>query len=166
MTGTPQRVRVLHVALDLHAGGLERLVADLIRRGDHGRFEYHLLVLRFLGRFGEGLHPYATLHVAPPMGRLSMLHPAALRRQIEAIAPDVIHTHSGVWYKVARAIHGLGRPPLVHTDHGRERPDPGRTGWSTGLPATGPRPWSRSRTSWRSSSGAPWWRARSGCARS
>ncbi|MBK6781296.1 MAG: glycosyltransferase [Gemmatimonadetes bacterium] len=124
VTGTPQRVWVLHVALDLHAGGLERLVADLIRRGDHGRFEYHLLVLRFLGRFGEGLHPYATLHVAPPMGRLSMLHPAALRRQIEAIAPDVIHTHSGVWYKVARAIHGLGRPPLVHTDHGRERPDP------------------------------------------
>ncbi len=124
MSGGRARVRVLHVALDLHAGGLERLVADLIRRGDHAQFEYHLLVLRFLGRFGEGLGPYATLHVAPPMGRSSMVYPAALRRQIEAIAPDVIHTHSGVWYKVSRAIRGLGKPPLVHTDHGRERPDP------------------------------------------
>ncbi len=115
---------MLHVVLDLHAGGLERLVADLVRRGDHSRFEYGVLALKFLGRFAEGLEQYASLHVAPPMGKLSMIWPRALGQTLRRLAPDVIHTHSGVWYKVARAAAGSTTMPIIHTDHGRERPDP------------------------------------------
>jgi len=59
------------------------------------------------------------------MSRLSMLWPRALARQLRALAPEVIHTHSGVWYKVARAVgRAAATMPIIHTDHGRNRPDP------------------------------------------
>lgn len=122
----PRRIRVLHAVLDLNAGGLERLVADMVRTGQSTDFEFHVLALRYLGRFAEGLAPYASLHTAPPMGRLSLLHPSALIRLVRQIAPDVVHSHSGVWYKMSRAAQAAGAPFVVHTDHGRRRPDPWR----------------------------------------
>jgi glycosyltransferase involved in cell wall biosynthesis len=36
----------------------------------------------------------------------------------------VVHTHSGVWYKVSLAARRAGVRRLVHTDHGRITPDP------------------------------------------
>ena len=71
----PKRIRVLQVVLDLEAGGLERLVADLVRRYDPATIESHVLALRFLGRYAEGLEDVARLHVADPMPPWSMLWP-------------------------------------------------------------------------------------------
>jgi glycosyltransferase involved in cell wall biosynthesis len=124
---TPPRhrpVRVLQVALDLEAGGLERLVADLIRRSNPSRVESHLLTFGAPGRHAEGLEAHATLHRAAPSSPLSMLWPRKLAEQIRRIAPDVVHSHSGVWYKVSRAARMAGIPRLIHTDHGRHHPDP------------------------------------------
>lgn len=131
MTGTPRRsggrsgrIRVLHAVWNLNYGGMERLIADIIRRSDRAIFESHLLVLHDLGHFAEGLEEFATLHVAEPLQPWSMLWPGALIRQLRDIAPDVVHTHSGVWYKVSLAARLAGVPRLVHTDHGRASPDP------------------------------------------
>jgi len=104
---------------------MERLLADIVRHIDR-RFENHVLVLQYVGRFGEGLNEFATMHVADPLPRWSMLWPAPLIRQIRRIAPDVVHTHSGVWYKASLAARRAGVPLLVHTDHGRQSPDPFR----------------------------------------
>ena len=120
-----ERLRVAHVVLDLEAGGLERLVADTIRTLDPARFESHLVVLDFFGRYAEGLERYATLHQAPPLPAWTMLWPAPLTRLFRQIRPDVVHTHSGVWYKASLAARRAGVPRLVHTEHGRARwPDP------------------------------------------
>jgi hypothetical protein len=67
------RVRVLHVIQNLNYGGMERLFADIVRRLDPARFESHVLVLGYFGRFAEGLDQFATLHEAVPMSRFSML---------------------------------------------------------------------------------------------
>jgi len=114
----------MHVVLDLDAGGLERLVGQMVVHGNRQEFEYHILGLRFLGRFAEGLEGVAGLHTGPRMGRASLLWPAALGRQIRDVAPDVVHTHSGVWLKTVRALRWTQGPWVVHTDHGRRRPDP------------------------------------------
>lgn len=119
-----RRVRVLHVIQNLNYGGMERLFADIVRLLDGSRFESHVLVLGYLGRFGEGLERYATIHHAVAMRRGSILWPRALAAQIRGIAPDVVHSHAGVWYKVARAARMAGVPWIVHTEHGRKRPDP------------------------------------------
>ena len=119
-----RRVRVLHVVQSLNYGGMERVVSDLILHADKDRFEQHLLCLEYLGRFSEGLEGVAGLHVASPMSRASMINPAALARDIARIAPDVVHTHSGVWYKASRAARKAGVRALIHTEHGRRSPDP------------------------------------------
>jgi len=122
--GGSRRLRVLHAIWNLNYGGMERLLAEILRRTDPDRFESHLLVLHDLGRFAEGLEEVATLHEAEPLPPWSMLWPARLTAQIRAIAPDVVHTHSGVWYKVGLAARRAGVRRLVHTDHGRASPDP------------------------------------------
>lgn len=118
------RIRVLHVIQNLHYGGMERLLSDLMHRFDPTRFELHVMVLGFFGRFSEGLAEVATLHQAPPLEKWSLLWPRRLAGNIRSIAPDVVHTHSGVWYKGARAARAAGVPLLVHTDHGRPTHDP------------------------------------------
>ena len=118
------RIRVLHVVQSMNYGGMERVIADLITHTDPQRFELHLLCLDYLGRFSEGLERAAELHVASPMSALSFVNPAALARQIAAIAPDIVHTHSGVWYKGSLAAKKAGVSATMHTEHGRRSPDP------------------------------------------
>lgn len=130
-----ERVRVLHVVLDLEAGGLERLVADMVRRTDRRLFEPHVLALRFLGRHARGLEEFARLHEGRSRGGWSMLWPRHLSEQIRGIAPQVVHTHSGVWYKASLAARRAAVPRLVHTDHGRLLPDPWQARFLDGLAA-------------------------------
>ena len=131
----PKRIRVLHVIQNLNYGGMERLLADIVRRVDADRFESHVLVLQYLGRFSEEMRGHATLHQADPQPRYSMLWPRTLVRQIRAIAPDVVHSHSGVWYKASMAARLAGVPSFVHTEHGRQIPDPWQSRLVDGLAA-------------------------------
>ena len=119
-----RHVRVLHVIQNLNYGGMERLLADLVLRADPSLFESHVLVLQYLGRFARELEGHATLHVSPPLPKWSLLFPGPLARQLRVIAPDVLHSHSGVWFKTVRAARAAGVPRLVHTEHGRAAPDP------------------------------------------
>src|SRR5262245_54613660 len=121
--GPPRRIRVVQTRLDLEAGGLERMVADLARRLDPARFDVHVVALKFLGRHAEGLDRHATVHVAPRMPAWTMLWPRPLQKLYESIAPDVVHSHSGAWYKSALAAHAAGVLAVVHTEHGRPDPD-------------------------------------------
>lgn len=118
------RIRVLHVIQNLNYGGMERVLSDIVLGCDRGRFESHVLCLQYLGRFAEGLDSVATLHVAERMSAGSMLWPSRLAAQIGALAPHVVHSHSGVWYKASLASRLAGVPRVVHTEHGRAKPDP------------------------------------------
>jgi len=122
--GKERRVRVLHVIQNLNYGGMERLLADIVRLVDPEVVESHVLCLGYLGRFAEGLEGMAKLHVGAKLPRWSMLWPGPMIRQIQEIAPDVLHTHSGVWYKTSLAGRYAGVRHLVHTEHGRPMPDP------------------------------------------
>src|SRR5262245_21576011 len=86
-----RKIRILHVVNNLNYGGMERVIADLVRRTDPSRFEKHVLALSYLGRFSSGLENVGTLHVAEPTAKWSLLWPSALASQIQNIAPDVVH---------------------------------------------------------------------------
>lgn len=118
------RLRVLHIVQNLNYGGMERLLFEMLRRSDRDRFENHVLNLQYVGRFGNGLTEYATVSVAPPMSRFSLLRPSSLASKIRELQPDVVHSHSGVWYKATLAAKIARVPWLVHTEHGRAQPDP------------------------------------------
>ncbi|HSM37286.1 MAG TPA: glycosyltransferase [Longimicrobiales bacterium] len=116
--------RVLHLIQNLNYGGMERVLADLVNRLDPARFESHVMPLQYAGRFAADIAPTATLHDPPGQERTSLLWPRRLARAVRAVAPDVVHTHSGVWYKGARAARLARVPRIVHTEHGRHVPDP------------------------------------------
>lgn len=119
-----ERIRVVHVIQNMNYGGMERLLASIIERTDPRRFELHLVVLQFLGRFAEGLEAHATLHVVPPLGRGSMLWPGALIGLLRRLRPAVVHAHSGVWWKAMLASRLARVPAFIYTEHGRPQPDP------------------------------------------
>jgi len=123
-TQAPNRLRVLHIVQNLNYGGMERLLFETVRRSRRDAFDHHVLNLQFVGRFGDGLSEYATVSVAEPMTRLSLLRPRSLARTIRNISPDIVHSHSGVWYKASLAARMAGVPWVVHTEHGRALPDP------------------------------------------
>jgi glycosyltransferase involved in cell wall biosynthesis len=111
---------------------MESLLADLVRRLDQSKVESHILVLQYRGRFAQGLEGSATIHDAIPMSRWSMVRPVALAARLRAIGPDVVHTHSGVWYKASLAARMAGVPRVIHTEHGRAARDPLVARWLDG----------------------------------
>jgi glycosyltransferase involved in cell wall biosynthesis len=124
MSGLSQRARVLHVLPNLNYGGMERLLTDIVLGLPREQFESHVLTLEYVGRFGAELQGVAEVHcVVPPRG-ISMVWPASIIAKIRSIAPHVVHTHSGVWFKGTHAARLAGVPRVVHTEHGRLIPDP------------------------------------------
>lgn len=127
MTGQPvdsRPVRIAHVIQNLNYGGMERVLHSLARHLPPRGFEVHIVVLEYLGQFSQGLEGLATLHQVPPMSRFSLFRPKELAAVLRRIAPDIVHSHTGVWLKAARAARAAGIPFLVHTEHGRPDPVP------------------------------------------
>ena len=62
--------------------------------------------------------------LAPAPGLRSNVRADALVRRFASRRPDVMHVHSGVWLKAARAARMAGVPRVVHTIHGLLDPEP------------------------------------------
>src|SRR5262245_11169525 len=58
------------------------------------------------------------VHLIPTPGVLTNLSPRQLARWFATSKPDVVHSHSGVWLKAARAARMARVPGIVHTVHG------------------------------------------------
>lgn len=122
-----------HVIQNLNYGGMERVLQSLVRELPGRGFEIHVVVLEYFGRFAEGLGETATLHQVPRMSKLSLFRPLELAAMLRRIAPDVVHSHTGVWMKAARAAALAQVPVMVHTEHGRPMPDRRTDQWIDGL---------------------------------
>ncbi|HET9983155.1 MAG TPA: glycosyltransferase [Longimicrobiales bacterium] len=123
MTRAARPLRVAYVIPGLHYGGMERVLHDLTRALHSRGVEVHIVVVEGFGRFADGLGEIAGLHQVPPMSRLSLLYPGPLVGVLRRIAPDVVHSHAGVWFKARRAARLAGVSAVVHTEHGRRVPD-------------------------------------------
>jgi glycosyltransferase involved in cell wall biosynthesis len=123
----PERLRVLRVIARMNVGGPALQVTGLVEGMDPQRFDHRLLT----GSVAEGEADYIELR-APglphatvtglgrspkPLDDLRALR--ALRREIRAFRPHIVHTHTakaGVLGRVAAKSAGV--PALVHTFHG------------------------------------------------
>lgn len=117
-------IRVAYLIQNLNFGGMERVLHSLARDLPRPEFDVHLVVLEYLGHFADGLEDRVRLHQVAAMSRLSLFHPRRLASTLRSIAPDIVHTHAGVWLKGARASRLAGVPVTVHTEHGRPDPVP------------------------------------------
>lgn len=124
-------LRLTHVVFDLNGGGMESLVAAMAVRFAGGPVTMSAITLSGReGRVGRRIRPLLDRYiVARHVPGLSMILPLGLARDIRATRPDVVHLHSGAWYKGALAARLAGVPRVVYTEHGREHDDPALLRW-------------------------------------
>lgn len=127
---TPQpitrTVRVTHVVFDFNGGGLESLIAEMAARFRGSAVDVSLLTLSGrVGRLGEHTrHRFDQFDVIRPWPVVSLAYPRGTTRAIQQTRPDVVHLHSGAWYKPALAARLAGTARVIYTEHGREHYDP------------------------------------------
>jgi glycosyltransferase involved in cell wall biosynthesis len=113
-------LRVTHVVFDLNQGGLERFVMEMGKRLAGTAVRMSVLTLSGReGHFGAQLRPYLEqYHVLRPIPSLSMIVPLGLAWRIRRTRPDVVHLHSGAWYKGAVAARLARADRVIYTEHG------------------------------------------------
>ena len=124
-------VRVTHVVFDFNGGGMESLVADMAARFRGSPVQVSLITLSGrVGRLGSRTRDrFESFHVIRPLPVASMALPRGVIRAIRATKADVVHVHTGSWYKGARAARLAGARRVIYTEHGREHDDPSLKQW-------------------------------------
>ncbi len=110
---------------------MESLVAEMAKRFAGSSVVMSVITLSGrVGRVGTAVRPLVDqFHILKPLPGLSMLAPLGLVRCLRRIRPDVVHLHSGAWYKGALAARLAGVRRVLYTEHGREHYDPRRARW-------------------------------------
>ncbi|HXY69169.1 MAG TPA: glycosyltransferase [Gemmatimonadales bacterium] len=127
----PPAIRVTHVVFDFEGGGLESMVAAMAAKFRGTTVATSLITLGGrVGRLGAATRErFDQFVVARPTRGLSMLLPLGLAADIRRTRADVVHVHSGSWYKGAKAARLAGVGRVVYTEHGREHDDPRLMRW-------------------------------------
>ena len=114
-------VRVVHVTFGLEVGGQEKLLVEMARHADRGRFDLTFVSLGDRGALAGELESCEASVIA--MGQPSGLRPSLvyrLTRLFRHLHPDVVHTHDHRALFYAGPAAWAARVPLViNTRHGR-----------------------------------------------
>jgi glycosyltransferase involved in cell wall biosynthesis len=120
----PSPIRVVHVVTSLAAGGLERVVLDLVRCRTTAAFDARVICLDASGVVGEEFLPLGV--PVETIGTAGSVPARIVRlaRRLRRLRPHIVHTHNpqaqlhGAW-----AARLSGGPVVVYTRHGRGRPE-------------------------------------------
>lgn len=118
-------LRIEMVVPTLTAAGMEQVVAHLIRWLHARGHDVGVTCIESVGTIGERLRDEGyRVTLVPTPGLHTQWWPSPLAAWLERLAPDVIHPHSGVWLKSARAARRIPRRSLIATIHGIEVQEP------------------------------------------
>src|SRR5271157_589692 len=113
-------IRVTHVVVSLDIGGLERIVADLVRVGRVLGQIPSVICLERPGTLApqvEALGVPVLCAGKPPGFRLKTI--GRIRELLRQLKPDVVHTHQiGALIYTGPAARREKVPAVVHTEHG------------------------------------------------
>jgi glycosyltransferase involved in cell wall biosynthesis len=130
----PLRIEMVLPAL-LH-GGMEqvvlRLSVALRQRGHH----VNVVCLEELGPLQDAFRAGGIpVTLVPTPGLRTNIRANGLKAHFALQKPDVVHSHSGVWLKTARAARAVSTPRVVHTVHGLLDSEPAWGRWMKRLAA-------------------------------
>lgn len=121
-----KEIKVLHIVLSTVSGGMENVIYNLASglRGTHVASSVGCLLE--VGHLSDSLRELGIeSHLVQRMiPGFSMVYPQSLVRFIRESGCDIVHTHSGCWFKVAMACAYLPHIKLIYTEHGRGVPEP------------------------------------------
>ncbi len=116
-----RRLKVLHLLVSLPVGGAEDLVAAIVRGLDPERFSAEVACIGFPGPVGAELYEagYPVSYLGLDVKRTSSWRLVAdLRRLLQELRPDILHTHlyhPNLYGRLAAL--GLGLPGVVAAVH-------------------------------------------------
>ena len=119
-----QKLRLLHIQLLPLMSGVQKVTLDEFRGLSEDRYEFHL-ICQCPGPLTEQVEAlggtvYYCEHLVREISvKDDILALSKLRRQIKAINPHIVHTHSsktGILGRLASRLAGV--PAVVHTVHG------------------------------------------------
>jgi sugar transferase (PEP-CTERM/EpsH1 system associated) len=123
-------MRIEMVVPSMIAAGMETVVANLSRSLVKRGHRVGITCLQSRGVMADALEGEGIrVTVVDASGPGTLLWPAALRNWFRKLSPDVVHAHSGVWMKSARAAHLAGVRTVLHTMHGFPDVDPWHRPW-------------------------------------
>jgi len=102
-------------------GGMENVIASLVRTIDKTTFRTAIACIINEGPLGAKLKGEGFNLISPvkSLGKASFIYPGLLIDVIKSQNADVIHCHSGYWYRAALAGLFAGVKGVVYTEHGR-----------------------------------------------
>lgn len=115
-----KRMIVVHVILSLEIGGMEQVVVDLVKSMDRSRFEPVVVCVQRLGPLADELKALGVpVLLLPPMTPVvSFLYPAPLVKALRQAGAEVVHVHSGCWFKGVVGARLCGVKRVIYTLHG------------------------------------------------
>src|SRR5262249_49425087 len=115
------RIRIVHVSLGMHVGGMEKLLVEFARHADRTPFELQFISLTDKGSAANAIEAIGCKVVA--LQERSGIRPGLpfrLAQRFREMDPDVIHTHNIKPMIYAAPAARLARvPAVVHTRHGQ-----------------------------------------------
>lgn len=112
-------LRVELVVPTLHVGGMERLVIFMAREFRSRGIDAGITVIEEVGSLGgEAAESGIPVTLVRTPGVLTNFIAPALRDHFRNRRLHVVHAHSGVWLKAARAARAARIPGVIHTFHG------------------------------------------------
>ena len=116
-----RKIRVTHVILQLHTGGMEKLLVEFARHADRDRFDLRFICIGGHGQVADeiaGCNWPVTCLGYPPGLRPDLI--VGLARQFAAARADVVHTHNNVPLIYGGPASRLaGVRAVVQTRHGQ-----------------------------------------------
>jgi glycosyltransferase involved in cell wall biosynthesis len=114
----------------LVAAGMEMVVSILVRELRRRGYDVGVTCSEGLGPIADLLRlDGVAVRLQPAPGLTANFAPTGLVDWLRTRKPDIVHAHSGIWLKAARAARLAGVRGVVHTVHGRLDVEP----WYDGL---------------------------------
>jgi glycosyltransferase involved in cell wall biosynthesis len=112
-------LRIEMVLPSLIAGGMEVVTARLVKRLTERGHTVGVTCVLEEGPLADELRAEGIrVKLVPALGLRTNVFPTQLAAWLRQVAPDVVHIHSGVWLKAARAARLAGVRRVVFTEHG------------------------------------------------
>lgn len=118
-------LRVEMVTPTLHMGGMERLVVRMAHAFRERGLDAGITCIEDTGALAEEARDLnIPVALVPTPGLVTNLLAPRLSAHFARRRLHVVHAHSGVWLKAARAARAAGVPGVVHTFHGIVEDEP------------------------------------------
>ena len=124
-------IHVLHIVRAMDTGGLEQVVADLLRKLPEHKVQSHLACISHPGSHYDNFTDIPCWHGNGNVNKrfIDMATARSLWRFAKDCNIDILHSHNPEPHRYGAMISMLARLPLVHTKHGRNFPDQPKAVW-------------------------------------